>query len=152
MSEVQKETAPAPRGAVIAAEGLTKRYGKASAVDNINFEIRKGEVFGLLGPNGAGKTTFIKMLCGLLAPTEGGAVVAGYDVRRAGAGLRGHVGYMAQRFSLYRHQTVLENLRLSAGLYGIHHRERGRRIDAVLSSLGLEALADRQPLAAPPGR
>jgi ABC-2 type transport system ATP-binding protein len=113
--------------------------------------VHPGEILGLLGPNGAGKTTLIKMLCGLLAPTDGRAVVAGYDVRRAGAELRGHIGYMAQRFSLYRDQTVLENLGLSAGLYGIAHGERERRIEAVLSSLGLAALADRQPLALPLG-
>jgi ABC-2 type transport system ATP-binding protein len=138
-------------GAAVVADRLTCRFDSFAAVDAVSLTLHEGEILGLLGPNGAGKTTLIKMLCGLQPPTAGAAIVAGYDVRRAGARLRGHIGYMSQRFSLYRDQTVLENLRLSAGLYGIPRVQRWRRIDAVLSTLGLAALADRQPLALPLG-
>ena len=142
---------PQGAGAAVVADRLTCRFDSFTAVDAVSLTIHEGEILGLLGPNGAGKTTLIKMLCGLQTPTNGTASVAGYDVRRAGAELRGHIGYMSQRFSLYRDQTVLENLRLSAGLYGIPRVQRGRRIEAVLSSLGLAALTDRQPLALPLG-
>ncbi len=136
-------------GPAIVADRLTCRFNAFTAVNAVSMTVHPGEILGLLGPNGAGKTTLIKMLCGLQAPTDGTAVVAGYDVLRAE--LRGHIGYMAQRFSLYRDQTVLENLRLSAGLYGFPRAQRAGRIGALLSSLGLEALADRRPLALPLG-
>ena len=136
---------PGLAGGAIVADRLTCRFGAFTAVDGVSLTVDEGEILGLLGPNGAGKTTLIKMLCGLQAPADGSAVVAGFDVRRARAALRGHIGYMSQRFSLYRDQTVLENLRLSAGLYGIPRARRQGRIDALLSSLGLERLADRPP-------
>jgi ABC-2 type transport system ATP-binding protein len=146
---------PAPRaafiGGAVIADRLTCRFGAFTAVDEVSLTLDEGEILGLLGPNGAGKTTLIRMLCGLQAPAGGAATVAGLDVRRDRAALRGHIGYMSQRFSLYRDQTVLENLRLSAGLYGIPRAERRGRIDALLSSLGLESLADRQPRALPLG-
>ncbi len=138
-------------GNAIVADRLTCRFGTFIAVDRVSLTVDEGEILGLLGPNGAGKTTLIKMLCGLQAPASGTAVVAGFDVRKAWIALRGHIGYMSQRFSLYRDQTVLENLRLSAGLYGIPRARRQSRIDALLSSLGLERLADRQPQALPLG-
>ncbi|HEY7362857.1 MAG TPA: ATP-binding cassette domain-containing protein [Methylomirabilota bacterium] len=139
-------TAPA-----IVADQLTCQFDSFTAVAGVSLEIRRGEILGLLGPNGAGKTTFIRMLCGLQTPTAGTATVAGYDVRRARDDLRGHVGYMSQRFSLYRDQTVLENMTLAAGLYGIPRAMRRRRVEAVLASLGLDPLADRLPRALPLG-
>jgi len=138
-------------GGAVIADRLTCRFGAFTAVDEVSLALDEGEILGLLGPNGAGKTTLIRMLCGLQAPTGGAATVAGFDVRRARTALRGHIGYMSQRFSLYPDQTVLENLRLSAGLYGIPRAERPGRIEALLSSLGLESLADRQPRALPLG-
>jgi ABC-2 type transport system ATP-binding protein len=141
----------APTGRAVIADRLTCRFGAFTAVDEVSLTVDEGEILGLLGPNGAGKTTLIRMLCGLQAPAGGAATVAGFDVRRAGRTLRGHIGYMSQRFSLYRDQTVLENLRLSAGLYGIPRAQRPGRIDALLASLGLESLADRQPRALPLG-
>jgi ABC-2 type transport system ATP-binding protein len=138
------------RSAVV-ADRLTCRFNSFTAVDQVSLTVEDGEILGLLGPNGAGKTTLMRMLCGLQAPAEGAAVVVGFDVRRAGTALRGHIGYMSQRFSLYRDQTVSENLRLSAGLYSMPRARRRPRIDALLSSLGLEALADRQPQALPLG-
>ena len=142
---------PQSRGTAIAAERLTCRFGAFTAVDGVSLTVADGEILGLLGPNGAGKTTLIKMLCGLQAPADGTASVAGFDVARARTALRGRIGYMSQRFSLYRDRTVLENLQLSAGLYGIPRRERRARIEGLLASVGLVAMADRAPQALPLG-
>ena len=139
------------RAATVRAERLTCRFGAFTAVDEVSLEVRSGEILGLLGPNGAGKTTLIKMLCGLQPPTGGAAVVAGHDVLRERERVRGSIGYMSQRFSLYRDQTVLENLRLSAGLYGLDRATADRRIGALLASLGLAEFRDRVPLALPLG-
>ena len=141
-------TGEAVSDSAIRVDRLTCRFGAFTAVDQVSFEARPGEIVGLLGPNGAGKTTLIKMLCGLQSPTAGTAIVAGQDVRRGGAEFRRHIGYMAQRFSLYPDQSVYENLRLTAGLYGI---ARGERIDALLEGLGLQAVAGRLPRALPLG-
>ena len=138
-------------GPAVAARGLGCRFGTFTAVDDVSLEVRPGEVLGLLGPNGAGKTTLIRMLCGLQAPTSGHAVVAGHDVQRARAAVRASIGYMSQRVSLYRDQTVRENLELTAGLYGVPRTAAAGRIDALLAGLGLDTLADRQPLALPLG-
>jgi ABC-2 type transport system ATP-binding protein len=149
--ESARDGEPFGTGPAVVADRLTCRFDAFTAVDAVSLTVHPGEILGLLGPNGAGKTTLIRMLCGIQVPTDGTAVVAGADVRRARSELRRHIGYMAQRFSLYRDQTVLENLRLSAGLYGIPRAQRRSRIAALLSDLGLEALADRQPLALPLG-
>ena len=98
---------------------LTKRFGDFTAVDRVTFDVRSGEIFGFLGPNGAGKTTTIKMLTGLLAPTEGEGRVAGLDVFHERAKIKSRIGYMSQKFSLYADLTVRENIDLFAGLYGV---------------------------------
>ena len=103
----------------VAIEDLVKRFGAVVAVDKLNLTVRKGEVFGFLGPNGAGKSTTIRMLCGLLTPTSGHAMVAGFDVGRQPEQVRQNIGYMSQKFSLYGDLTVAENLRLFAGLYSV---------------------------------
>jgi len=151
-----RTTTPAPAGddggaPAVSARGLGCRFGTFTAVDDVSLDVRPGEVLGLLGPNGAGKTTLLRMLCGLQAPTTGAAVVAGHDVRLARAAVRAGIGYMSQRFSLYRDQTVRENLELSAGLYGVPRAARRARIDALLEGLGLATLAARLPLALPLG-
>ena len=105
--------------AVVFAQGLTRRFGDFLAVDQVSFSVPPGEVFGFLGPNGAGKTTTIKMLTGLLEPSEGEGRVAGLDMRTERAGIRERIGYMSQKFSLYGDLTVEENIRLFAGLYGV---------------------------------
>jgi ABC-2 type transport system ATP-binding protein len=103
----------------VVVENLVKRFGDFIAVDHINLETRTGEIFGFLGPNGAGKSTTIRMLCGLLTPTSGRAVVAGFDVARDPESVRQNIGYMSQKFSLYNDLKVIENLRLFAGLYDV---------------------------------
>jgi ABC-2 type transport system ATP-binding protein len=143
---------PVDGASTVRAERLTCRFGKFTAVDGVSLQIAAGEILGLLGPNGAGKTTLIKMLCGLQVPTAGTAVVAGHDVRRERARVRASIGYMSQRFALYRDQTVRENLRLSAGLYGLDPGVAARRIAALLESLGLSDFADRVPLGLPLGQ
>jgi ABC-2 type transport system ATP-binding protein len=122
---------------LILAEDLTRRFGDFVAVDHIHVAVHPGEVFGLLGANGAGKTTAIRMLCGMLPPTAGRIQVAGIDMLRHARRARGQIGYVAQRFSLYSDLTVLENLRLQAGLYGLNGARRRDRLEEVLRLLNL---------------
>lgn len=119
----------------ISAQGLTRRFGSFVAVDRISFTVQPGEVFGFLGANGAGKTTAIRMLTGLLAPTEGEASVAGYNIRTQTDQVRARIGYMSQRFSLYDDLTVLENIRLYGGIYGLRDDAIRTRGDAILANL-----------------
>jgi ABC-2 type transport system ATP-binding protein len=118
---------------VIEARGLVKRFGDFTAADNITFDIPSGEIFGLLGPNGAGKSTTFKMLCGLLKPTDGEGRVAGFDLRRDAAQARNHLGYMAQKFSLYGDLSVQQNLQFFAGVYGLTGNRKRERIELMTS-------------------
>ena len=127
--------------AAVWAEGLTRRFGAFTAVDAISFAVARGEVFGFLGANGAGKTTAIKMLTGLLAPTEGTAHVAGYDVARHPDEVKRRIGYMSQRFALYDDLTVSENVQFYAGVYGLSGKTIRARRAAMLQRLGFEDLA-----------
>jgi len=128
-------TAGAPS---VVVEHLTKRFGAFTAVDDISFDAARGEIFGLLGPNGAGKSTTIRILCGLLRPTSGRAFVAGLDVAADPEGVRQHIGYMSQKFSLYNDLRIGENLELFAGLYTVPHKEVRERIGWALRMAGLE--------------
>src|SRR5512140_2042791 len=119
---------------VILVENLTRRFGDFVAVDHINFEVQPGEVVGYLGPNGSGKTTTIRMLLGLLAPSEGRATVLGFDAFTQSEQVRQRSGYMSQKFALYDDLTVLENLTFYGGVYGIRDT---RRIHATLEQVGL---------------
>lgn len=121
----------------IEVKNLTRKFGNFFAVDQVNFSIPRGEIFGLLGPNGAGKTTTIRMLCGLLMPTEGEASVLGFDVRHKAEEIKKHIGYMSQRFSLYDDLTPSENLDFYARLYGVPRREVGARVDELIGISGL---------------
>src|SRR4051794_18645474 len=105
--------------AIIEADHLTIRFGSFTAVNDVSFQIGKGEVFGFLGPNGSGKTTIIRALCGLLPPTEGTGRILGMDVRKDAAEIRRQVGYMSQKFGLYEDLTVAENIEFYAGVYGL---------------------------------
>jgi ABC-2 type transport system ATP-binding protein len=120
---------------------LTRRFGMVTAVAGLNLCVRAGEIFGFLGPNGAGKTTTIRMLCGLLLPSQGTARVMGLDVTREAEAVKRRVGYMSQRFSLYGDLTVEENLDFLAGVYRISGRERRRQVMEMLARVGL---ADRR--------
>lgn len=139
-----------PRGA-IHVRSLTRRFGDFTAVDGITFDVAAGEVFGFLGANGAGKTTAIRMLIGLLAPSEGSATVAGFDVATAAEQVRRRIGYMSQRFSLYEDLTVRENIALYGGIYGLSDAEIARRGGAMIDELNLAAHADDLVKALPLG-
>lgn len=116
---------------------LVKRFGDFVAVNNISLEARKGEIFGFLGPNGAGKSTTIRMLCGLLCPTSGKALVAGLDVANQAEEVRQSIGYMSQKFSLYNDLTVNENLKFFAGMYSVGKADLKGRLDWAIEMAGL---------------
>ena len=117
----------APAGPSIVARDLTRRFGTFTAVDHISFDVQAGEVFGFLGANGAGKTTAIRILTGLLAPSDGDASVAGFDVRTQIDEVRTRIGYMSQRFSLYEDLTVRENIAVTGGMNFNSSSIRSRR-------------------------
>jgi len=121
----------------IDASNLVRDFGSFRAVDQVSFQVRQGEIFGLLGANGAGKTTVIKMLTGIIRPTAGEGRIAGTDMQDAGGAIKERIGYMSQAFSLYLDLTVVENIRLFAGIYGLGKRETKERIDWVISMAGL---------------
>lgn len=132
-------------GLAVRVRGLTRRFGAFTAVDKIDLEVLDGEIFGFLGPNGAGKSTTIRMLCGLLNPSEGTGTVAGYDILTQPDRIKEHIGYMSQRFSLYEDLTVGQNLRFYMGIYGIPRARRPERVAFAMEVAGLtgreEALA-----------
>ena len=118
--------------------GLTKRFDHFTAVDHVSFTVKRGEVIGYLGPNGSGKTTTIRMLCGLMTPSEGTAEILGIDVVKNPEAIKPHIGYMSQKFSLYDELTVLENLEFYAEVYEIPKATKKERIQEVLHTAGLE--------------
>ena len=122
----------------VVVESLVKRFGNFVAVNRIDLSVQRGEVFGFLGPNGAGKSTTIRMLCGLLKPTSGRATVAGFDVGREPEAVRQNIGYMSQKFSLYNDLTVIENIRLFAGLYSVPSKQLRDRIEWTLNMANLK--------------
>ncbi|MCC7504938.1 MAG: ABC transporter ATP-binding protein, partial [Saprospiraceae bacterium] len=128
--------------AVIQTDRLTKTFGNFTAVDAISFEVAPGEIFGFLGANGAGKTTALKMLTGLLKPSQGKAFVAGYDVERYPEEVKRRIGYMSQRFSLYEDLTVRENIRFYGGIYGLSTPDIRLKTGLLLDKLQLGAQAD----------
>jgi ABC-2 type transport system ATP-binding protein len=128
--------------AAVVIRSLVKRFGAFTAVDHVNLEVRRGEIFGFLGPNGAGKSTTIRILCGLLEPTSGTASVAGYDVGRQTLEVKQNIGYMSQRFSLYDDLTVEENIEFFSGIYGLTPERRAARKDFVLEMAGLRDRRD----------
>lgn len=134
--------APLPPGvdpaAVIRARGLTRRFGDFVATDHVTFDVARGEIFGLLGPNGAGKSTTFRMMCGLLAPSEGEAEVFGIDLKRSAPAARAKLGYMAQKFSLYGNLAVEQNLRFFSGIYGLSGQRREARVEGLISTFGLD--------------
>src|SRR5258705_10078285 len=117
---------------MIEVEGLTKRFGTFTAVDHVSFTVWKGSIFGFLGPNGSGKSTVIRMLCGILAPSGGNARIAGHDVAAESEELKGTIGYMSQKFSLYDELTATENLLFYGRLYGLNGAALRQRIDELI--------------------
>jgi ABC-type multidrug transport system ATPase subunit len=130
--------------AMIECEGLTKRFGNFTAVDHVSFSVGRGSIFGFLGPNGSGKSTVIRMLCGILEPTEGTARIAGHDIAREGDATKEMIGYMSQKFSLYDELTVNENLLFSGKLYSLPDRELKRRRDELIAITHLEPYLGRR--------
>ena len=121
----------------VTIDHLTKRFGDFVAVNDVSFEVKKGEIFGFLGPNGAGKSTVIRMLCGLLKPSDGGGTVAGFDVNRQPEQIKKHIGYMSQKFSLYEDLTVEENITFYGGIYGLGGKRLRERMDWAIEMAGL---------------
>ena len=130
--------------AIIAADRLTIRFGSFTAVNEVSFEVGKGELFGFLGPNGSGKTTIIKALCGLLRPTEGTGRILGMDIRKDAPEIRRHVGYMSQKFGLYEDLTVAENIAFYAGVYGLDASKAAARTKEVQALTGIEPYMNRR--------
>ena len=128
---------------VIQTRDLTRRFGKVVAVRQVSFEVPRAAIFGLLGPNGSGKSTLIRMLCGVLRPSEGSGSVLGIDVSRDPEAVKRHIGYMSQRFSLYADLTVRENLEFYARIYGLRGRRQRQREEAVVRLTGIEPYIDR---------
>lgn len=136
---------------VIITEGLTKKFGDFTAVDNITFTVNKGEIFGFLGANGAGKTTAMRMLCGLSKPTSGKASVAGIDVYSQAEKIKTNIGYMSQKFSLYEDLTVKENIRFFGGIYGLSDKQIRIKSEELINRLSLEEQADKLVISIPQG-
>src|SRR5260370_29943914 len=113
-------------------EGLTKRFGSFTAVDHVSFSVAKGWIFGFLGPNGSGKSTMIRMLCGILEPSDGTARIGGHDIIREGEAIKEMIGYMSQKFSLYDELTTYENLIFAGKLYGLRRTELNPRPYAII--------------------
>lgn len=140
-----------PRENALEVEGLVRRFGDFVAVDHVDFQVGAGEIFGYLGANGAGKSTTIRMLCGLLAPSEGRAIVAGHDVAREPDEVKRAIGYMSQRFSLYLDLSVQANLEFFAGAYGLDRKRERARITELTERLELGEILGRATGALPGG-
>jgi len=130
---------------VIEAQSLTKQFGPFFATDHVSFQVKRGEIFGLLGPNGAGKSTTFKMMCGLLVPSSGKALVLGMDLKTSSNHARQHLGYMAQKFSLYGNLTVLQNLRFFSGAYGLSGRAQQDKIDGMTKAFNFKPILNQTP-------
>jgi ABC-type multidrug transport system ATPase subunit len=133
-----------PAETMISCEALTKRFGHFTAVDHVSFAVAKGSIFGFLGPNGSGKSTVIRMLCGLVEPSDGRATIAGFDVARQTEEIKHLIGYMSQKFSLYDELTVHENLNFYGRLYGLSGAALRQRYDELVAITHLEPYLNRR--------
>ena len=128
---------------IIKTENLTKQFGRVVAVNNLQLEIKKGEIFGLVGPDGAGKTTTMRLLAAIMDPTQGNATIAGFDLRKQGEEIKAHIGYMAQQFALYGDLSVLENINFFADVFGVRGQVRRERIERLLNFARLTEFTKR---------
>lgn len=135
----------------IKTDRLTKRFGEFIAVNEITFEVYRGEIFGFLGANGAGKTTAMRMLCGLSRPTSGTATIAGFDIYRQTEAIKRNIGYMSQKFSLYEDLTVLENIHFFGGIYGLSDGQLKTKSEELIATLGMEGEAKKMVGSLPMG-
>lgn len=138
------EAYPTRNDPVIQTIGVTRRFGNLIAVDKLDIEISKGEVFGFLGPNGAGKSTTIRLLMGLLSPTEGSVKVLGHSMPKEAEKLRPFVGYMTQKFSLYEDLTLKENLEFAAQIFGLDRKSLGQKLDQVVDEYSLKIYLNKK--------
>ena len=132
------ENQASENGIAVSVQDLEKRFGDFIAVNKINFEVKKGEIFGFLGPNGAGKSTTIRMLCGIYSPTSGSGQVGGFDIIKEQDKIKQHIGYMSQKFSLYDDLTVEENIDFYSRIYNIPKEQRGQRKEETIRLAGIE--------------
>lgn len=128
----------------IKVENLTKKFGQVIAVDNVSFEVQKGNIFGFLGPNGSGKSTVIRMLCGILTPTSGKANLLGHDVTQDPEAVKNRIGYMSQKVSLYEELTVEENMYFYGQLYGIKGQDLKKRQEELFALTHIESYLKRR--------
>ena len=139
------------KSTIISVHNLTKTFGEFTAVNNISFEVTKGEIFGFLGANGAGKTTAMKMLIGISKPSSGEATVAGFDIANQSEMVKKNIGYMSQKFSLYDDLTVKENITFFGGIYGLSRKQIKEKTAVLIAELKLEAVANQLVSALPLG-
>ena len=139
------------QSSIISVHNLTKTFGEFTAVNNISFEVAKGEIFGFLGANGAGKTTAMKMLIGISKPSSGKAVVAGFDIETQAEMVKKNIGYMSQKFSLYDDLTIKENITFFGGIYGLSRKEIKAKTAILIAELELEEVANQLVGALPLG-
>ncbi|HFF1653302.1 TPA: ATP-binding cassette domain-containing protein [Providencia rettgeri] len=143
LAAIVPQIPPNPQETVIEARNLTKKFGDFAATDHVNFQVKRGEIFGLLGPNGAGKSTTFKMMCALMKPTEGHALVLGMDLKTSSNKVRQHLGYMAQKFSLYGNLKVGQNLKFFSGVYGLHHKKQSAKIQEMVDAFSFKPIINQ---------
>lgn len=143
LAAIVPQIPPNPQETVIEARNLTKKFGDFAATDHVNFQVKRGEIFGLLGPNGAGKSTTFKMMCALMKPSEGHALVLGMDLKTSSNKARQHLGYMAQKFSLYGNLKVGQNLKFFSGVYGLHHKKQSAKIQEMVDAFSFKPIINQ---------
>ncbi|MFO3761641.1 ATP-binding cassette domain-containing protein [Providencia rettgeri] len=143
LAAIVPQIPPNPEETVIEARNLTKKFGQFAATDTVNFQVKRGEIFGLLGPNGAGKSTTFKMMCALMKPTDGQALVLGMDLKTSSNKVRQHLGYMAQKFSLYGNLKVGQNLKFFSGVYGLHHQQQTKKIQEMVEAFNFKPIINQ---------
>ena len=151
LAKIMPQVKGDPAETVIEAQQLTKKFGDFAATDHVDFQVKRGEIFGLLGPNGAGKSTTFKMMCALLKPTSGKALVLGLDLKTDSGRARQHLGYMAQKFSLYGNLTVAQNLKFFSGVYGLKGKQQKDKINGMINAFNFTPILDQTPDSLPLG-